>query len=84
VAVADRPSRLEGADAMMTPKIHALGITPEGSATRWQATGDVDGVGWLEAWGPSLIAALAAWQARAAPRVTEPGTGEAPRDEAAP
>jgi hypothetical protein len=29
----------------MPPKIQALGITQEGSPTRWKATGYVDGVG---------------------------------------
>ncbi len=50
---------------MTTPKIQALGITQEGSSTRWKATGYVDGVGWLEAWGKSLIAAMEALQALA-------------------
>jgi hypothetical protein len=69
---------------MTTPKIQALGITQEGSSTRWKATGYVDGVGWLEAWGTTLIEAMEALQALAAERVAEQGTGEAPRDEAVP
>jgi hypothetical protein len=56
---------------MTLPKIHALGITQEGSPTRWKATGDVDGVGWLEAWGTLLIEAMDALQALAAERVAE-------------
>ena len=38
---------------MTTPRSQALGITQPWSTTRWHATGDVDGVGWLEAWGAS-------------------------------
>jgi hypothetical protein len=48
---------------MDTPQIQALGITQEGSTTRWKATGYVEGVGWLEAWGTTLIAAMEALQA---------------------
>jgi hypothetical protein len=55
---------------MTTPKIKALGITQEGATTRWKATGYVNGVGWLEAWGTSLIAAMEALKAMAAQRVT--------------
>src|SRR3712207_699383 len=54
-----------------SPKIQALGITREGAATRWKATSYVDGVGWLEAWGTSLIGALEALQALAAQRVAQ-------------
>jgi hypothetical protein len=62
---------------MTTPKlIQALGITQEGSATRWKATGYVDGVGWLEAWGTSLIDAMGQLQALAAERVAEQGEEE--------
>jgi hypothetical protein len=43
---------------MTPPKIQALGITQEGAPTRWRATGYVEGIGWLEAWGPSLITAM--------------------------
>ena len=42
------------------PKIQALGIVQDGSPTRWQARGYVEGVGWLEAWGRSLIEAMEA------------------------
>ena len=48
---------------MNTPQIQALGITQQGSPTRWKATGDVDGMGWLEAWGTTLIAAMEALHA---------------------
>ena len=56
---------------MTTPKIQAPGITQEGSSTRWKATGYVDGVGWLEAWGTTLIAAMEALQALAVKRVAQ-------------
>jgi hypothetical protein len=56
---------------MATPKIQALGVTQQWSTTNWKATGFVDGVGWLEAWGTSLIDAMEALQALAAQRVTE-------------
>jgi hypothetical protein len=56
---------------MNGPKIQALGVTQQGSATRWKATGYVDGVGWLEAWGASLTEAMEALQALAAKRVAE-------------
>ncbi len=45
---------------MNTPQIQALGITQEGSSTRWKATGYIEGMGWLEAWGTMLIAAMEA------------------------
>ena len=48
------------------PAIQALGITQHWSPTRWNATGDVEGVGWLEAWGTSLLEAMEALQALAA------------------
>jgi hypothetical protein len=50
---------------MNTPKIQALGITQEGAMTCWKATGDVEGVGWLRAWGTTLVAAMEAVQALA-------------------
>jgi hypothetical protein len=50
---------------MTAPKIQALGITQQGSSTRWKATGYVEGMGWLEAWGTTLIAAMEALQALA-------------------
>jgi hypothetical protein len=56
---------------MNTPKLQALGITQQDSSTRWKATGYVDGVGWLEAWGKSLIEAMEALQALAAQRVAQ-------------
>jgi hypothetical protein len=62
---------------MNTPKIQALGIVQQGSPTRWKATGYVDGVGWLEARGTTLIAAMEALQALAAQRVAQ--RGEEPR-----
>jgi hypothetical protein len=56
---------------MTTPKIQALDITQQWSPTSWKATGYVDGVGWLEAWGTSLVDAMEALQALAAQRVAE-------------
>jgi hypothetical protein len=56
---------------MTPPTIKALGVIQEWSGTSWRATGYVEGVGWLAAWGSSLITALAALQALAARRVTE-------------
>jgi hypothetical protein len=53
------------------PKTQALGITQQGSPTRWKASGYVDSVGWLEAWGTSLIEALRALQVLAAERVAQ-------------
>jgi hypothetical protein len=56
---------------MTPPKIRALGVTQDGSPARWKATGYVEGVGWLEAWGTSLIAAMEALQVLAAQWVAE-------------
>lgn len=50
---------------MSRAKIQALGITLDGKTMRWQATGYVDGVGWLETWGKTLVEAMEAWQAKA-------------------
>ena len=54
---------------MTTPNIQALGITQEGAPTCWKATGYVEGIGWLEAWGRSMIDAMEAIQALAAERL---------------
>jgi hypothetical protein len=56
---------------MTTTKIKALGITQQWSTMRWKATGYVDGVGWLEAWGKTLIEAMKALQVLAAQRATQ-------------
>jgi hypothetical protein len=61
---------------MTIPKIHALGIVQEPWSRRWQARGYVDGVGWLDAWGTTLIEAMEALQALAAHRVTQRGAEE--------
>jgi hypothetical protein len=45
---------------MTPPKIQALGVTQEWAGTRWKATGDVEGVGWLAASRTSLITAMEA------------------------
>jgi hypothetical protein len=65
---------------MTTPKIQALGITQQWSTTRWKATGYVEGVGCLEAWGTSLIDAMEALQALAAQRVAERSLPDADGD----
>jgi hypothetical protein len=56
---------------MSTPKIQALGITQQWSTTSWKASGDVEGIGWLEAWGTELIEAMEALQPLAAQRGAE-------------
>jgi hypothetical protein len=66
---------------MTPPTIQALGVTQEGSPTRWKATGYVDGVGWLEAWGTSMLDALEVLQALAAERVTEQASRSQPGKE---
>jgi hypothetical protein len=62
------------------PEIQALWVTQEGAPTRWKATGYVDGVGWLEAWGTSLIGAMEALHVLAAQRVAQPADHEAGTD----
>jgi hypothetical protein len=61
---------------MTTSKIRGLGIVQDGSPTRWKASGDVEGIRWLEAWGTSLIDALKALEARAVEIACEQGTTE--------
>jgi hypothetical protein len=61
---------------MTMPKIQALGITQECSPTSWKARGYVDGVGWLEAWGTSMIEAMEALQGLAAQRVVQQEQGK--------
>jgi hypothetical protein len=56
---------------MTPPEIQALGITQDGFTMRWKARGYVDGLGWLEAWGESLVAAMEALQKLVAERVAE-------------
>jgi hypothetical protein len=65
---------------MTPPKIKALGITQEWPGTRWKACGHVEGVGRLEAWGPSLLDAMHALQTLAAQRVAEQAVPGAPTD----
>jgi hypothetical protein len=64
----------------VTPEIQALGITQEGAPTRWRARGYVEGLGWLEAWGTSLVAAMGALQRLAAQRVAQLEDHEADTD----
>jgi hypothetical protein len=56
---------------MSTPKIRGLGITQDGFTMRWKASGDVEGIGWQEAWGNTLIEAMEALQRHAAELVAE-------------
>jgi hypothetical protein len=56
---------------MNTPKIQGLGIVQDGFTMRWKATGKIEGVGWLEAWGATLVEAMEALQALAARLVAE-------------
>jgi hypothetical protein len=65
---------------MTPPKIQGLGITQDGFTGRWRARGYVEGLGWLEAWGRSLVAAMEALQALAAQRVAEIEDHEADTD----
>jgi hypothetical protein len=58
---------------MTTPTIQALGMTQEWATTSWRASGYVEGIGWLEAWGRSLVDAMEALQALAAQRMAEQG-----------
>jgi hypothetical protein len=51
---------------MPPPTIEALAIRQRWSPIDWQASGYVEGIGWLEAYGRSLIDALEALQALAA------------------
>jgi hypothetical protein len=60
-----------GQHAMTIPTIQALGITRHWSATHWKASGYVEGVGWLEAWGTSPMDAMEVLQTLAAQRVAE-------------
>ena len=56
---------------MSTPKIQGLGIVQDGFTMRWKATGEVEDVGWLEAWGRTLVEAMEALQAQAERRIAE-------------
>jgi hypothetical protein len=65
---------------MNTPEIRALGIVQDSYTMRWKASGEVEGVGGLEAWGPSLVAAMEALQVLAAQRVAQLEDHEASTD----
>jgi hypothetical protein len=45
----------EGEGTLNTPEIRGLGIVQDGFTGRWKATGELEGVGWLEAWGSALM-----------------------------
>jgi len=51
---------------MNAPNIQGLGVVRDGFTKCWKATGEVEGVGWLEAWGSTLVEAMEALQAKAA------------------
>jgi hypothetical protein len=59
---------------MNTPEIRALSIVQDGSPTRWKASGEEEGIGWLDAGGTSLVEATEALQACAAKMARERGT----------
>jgi hypothetical protein len=61
-----------GAD-LNSPTIQGLGMVQDGFTRRWKATGEVEGVGWLEAWGSTLLEAMEALQAQMGQRVVELG-----------
>lgn len=65
---------------MTPPTIQALGVTQAWAGTSGKATGFVEGIGWLAAWGPSLVAAMEALQALAAQRVVEAAEGKEDKD----
>jgi hypothetical protein len=56
---------------METPNIRGLGITQDRFSRRWKATGSIEHMGWIEAWGATLVEAMEALQTRAARRVAE-------------
>jgi hypothetical protein len=76
------PAARMGEARMTPPKIQALGITQEWFGTSWKATGYVEGIGWLTAWGPSLPAALEALQTLATQRVARVSEVMEDQDEA--
>jgi hypothetical protein len=43
----------------------------DGLTKRWKATGEAEGIGWLEAWGATLVEAMDALQVLAARRMAE-------------
>ncbi|HEX9869980.1 MAG TPA: hypothetical protein VGC99_15565 [Candidatus Tectomicrobia bacterium] len=61
---------------METPNIRGLGIIPDSFSLRWKATGEVEGVGWREAWGASLVEAMKPLQNQAERAVTSRETEE--------
>jgi hypothetical protein len=65
---------------MNVPEIQALGITQDHFTGRWQARGYVEGIGWLEAWAESLVAAMEALQQLAAQRMEQREDGQADPD----
>jgi len=62
---------LGGRGATSTPNIRGLGVVPDGFTMRWKATGEVEAIGWLEGWGPTLVEAMKALQGEAERRIDE-------------
>jgi hypothetical protein len=58
------------------PKVQALGIVQDGPPHRWKATGFVEGIGWLEARGTTMMEAMDALHARVEKVVKEKATEE--------
>jgi hypothetical protein len=54
---------------MTMPKIQTLGIRQLWPPTYWHASGYVEGINWLEAWGQSMIDAMEALETLAAERM---------------
>jgi hypothetical protein len=50
---------------MNSPKIQGLGIVQDGFTMLWKATGSVEGIGWMEASGATLVEAMEALRKRA-------------------
>jgi hypothetical protein len=65
---------------MGIPEIRALGIVQDGFTMHWKARGEVEGIGWLEAWESSLVEAMEALQALAAQRIAEQAAEVQPGD----
>jgi hypothetical protein len=58
----------------------ALGIVQDNFTMRWKARGELEGIGWLEAWGNTLVEAMEALQAKAATVIAAKGQQKAEAD----
>jgi hypothetical protein len=56
---------------MRTPNIRGLGVVQDSFTMRWKATGEVEDISWLEAWGSTMVEALEALQTRVATLMAE-------------